>query len=73
MLKIRLARIGKKYEPHYRIVITEARSKRNGKITDQVGHWHPKEDKLVINQKHYQEWIAKGARPTKAVRKLING
>ncbi|MBI2007494.1 MAG: 30S ribosomal protein S16 [Candidatus Blackburnbacteria bacterium] len=71
MLKIRLSRIGKKHEPHYRIVVCEARSKRDGKQIDQVGHWHPKENKLVVKRDIYQEWIKKGARPTEAVKKLV--
>lgn len=71
MLKIRLARIGKKHEPHYRIVVTEARSKRNGKIVEQIGHWHPQEGKLIINQKLYGEWQEKGAIPSPSTRKII--
>lgn len=73
MLKIRLSRTGKKHAPHYRIVVTPARSKRDGEIVAQLGHWHPKEKKLVLNQKTYQEWVEKGARPTPTVRDLQNG
>ncbi|MAG59932.1 30S ribosomal protein S16 [Candidatus Woesebacteria bacterium] len=72
MLKIRLSRTGKKHEPHYRIVVAEARSKRDSKTIDQVGHWHPTEDKLVINKKGYQDWVGRGAQPTGAVSKLYN-
>ena len=71
MLKIRLARIGKKHEPHYRIVVGEGRSKRKGKIVDKIGHWQPGEGKIVINQKLYKEWMEKGARPTESARKLV--
>lgn len=72
MLKIRLSRTGKKHQPHYRIVVTEARSKRDGKNVDQIGHWHPEEDKLVVNRKLFEEWVAKGARPSDSVRKLLD-
>lgn len=71
MLKIRLSRTGKKHEPHYRIVVVERRSKRDGKTVDQIGHWHPKEDKLVFDKKAYAGWVGKGAQPTEVVRKLI--
>lgn len=71
MLKIRLARFGKKHQPHYRIVVTEARSKRDAKNVDEIGHWHPQEDKLVLDKKAYQEWVGKGAKPSAAVRKLV--
>lgn len=71
MLKIRLSRTGKKHQPHYRVVVTEARSKRDSKNVDQIGHWHPTEEKLVIDKKAYQEWVGKGAQPTDAVRKLV--
>lgn len=71
MLKVRLSRTGKKHEPHYRIVVAEGRSKRDGKQIDQVGHWHPKENKLVIDREAYGNWIKKGAWPTEAVKKLV--
>lgn len=72
MLKIRLSRTGKKHQPHYRIVVTPVRSKRDGEVTDRIGHWHPKEDRLVLDKKAYLDWISKGAIPTPTVRKLIN-
>lgn len=71
MLKIRLSRTGKKHEPHYRIVVAEARSKRDGKQVDKIGHWHPKEKKLVIDKKAFTDWVSKGAQPTEAVKELV--
>lgn len=72
MLKIRLSRTGKKHEPHYRIVVAEKRSKRDGKAVDQIGHWHPKEGKIALDKKLYEEWLKRGAQPTTAVKKLIS-
>ncbi len=72
MLAIRLTRTGKRHEPHYRIIVGEAKSKRDGKNVAQIGHWHPKEGKLVFNRNAYASWIEKGAQPTLAVRKLAN-
>lgn len=73
MLKIRLTRTGKKHQPHYRIVVTPTRSKRDGKVVDQVGHWHPGEDRIVVDKKAYLDWISKGAVPSEAVRKVVTG
>lgn len=71
MLKIRLSRTGKKHQPHYRIVVTEGRSKREGPTIAQIGHWHPKENKLVVDKKAYEEWVKKGAKATEAVKELV--
>lgn len=70
MLKIRLKRTGKKHEPHYRIVVTEARSRRDGRPVAEIGSWHPTEEKLTLNKELYNEWISKGAQPTITVRNL---
>ena len=72
MLKIRLKRTGKKHEPHYRIVVTEARSRRDGRPVAEIGSWHPTENKQTIDRAKYYEWVAKGAQPTQTVRKLVN-
>lgn len=73
MLKIKLARFGKKGQPHYRIVVTEARSKRDGKYTALVGHYAPTQSPKVleINVTEYQEWLKKGAQPTDTVAGLF--
>lgn len=71
MLKIRLSRTGKKHQPHYRIVVCEERSKRDGKTIDNIGHWHPEEDKLVVDKEAYASWMSRGAIPTKAIQKLV--
>lgn len=70
MLKIRLSRTGKKHEPHYRIIVTETRSKRDGKIVAQIGAWHPGQNDLKLERAEFESWIAKGARPSDTVRNL---
>lgn len=70
MLKIRLSRTGKKHEPHYRIVVLETRSKRDGKIVEQIGEWHPKQNDLKIQKENFESWLKKGARPSETVRNL---
>ena len=72
MLKIKLARFGKKNQPHYRIVVTEARSKRDGQYTALIGHYAPTQTPktLEMDLKAYQEWLVKGAQPTPTVASL---
>ncbi len=73
MLKIKLARFGKKKQPHYRIVVNEARDKRDGKYVDIVGHYEPSltPKTLEIDMPKVEEWLKKGAQPTDTVGSLI--
>lgn len=71
MVKIKLSRTGKKNEPHFRIVVVEARSKRDGAYVENVGHYHPKTKQLVLNKDSYDAWLAKGAQPTETVASLV--
>ena len=70
MLKIRLMRVGKRNQPSYRIIITEARSKRDGKYVESLGSWNPKTNELKTDKKRYDYWLNHGAQPTLRVRKL---
>ena len=72
MLKIKLTRTGKKKQPSYRIVIAEARSKRDGKFVENLGTYNPlqKKTKVKINRERFDYWIKKGAQPTETVRRL---
>lgn len=73
MLKIKLSRIGKKGYPVYKIVINEARSKRDGKYLEQVGRYDPntKPKTIKLDIKRVDYWQSKGAKPTDTVRRLI--
>ena len=72
MLKIKLARFGKKHQPHFRIVVNEARDKRDGKYVALLGHYAPtyQPKELTIDVKAYDEWLKKGAQPTDTVAAL---
>lgn len=72
MLKIKLARFGRRNQPHYRIVVNEARSKRDGEYIDLLGHYAPTQTPKVLelNMELYKQWIAKGAQPTDTVAHL---
>lgn len=74
MLKIKLARFGKKHQPHYRIVINEARDKRDGRYVAKVGLYAPTQSpkSLVVDLEAYDGWIKKGAQPTETVASLVS-
>lgn len=73
MLRIKLARFGKKNQPHYRFVVTEAKSKRDGKYTESIGQYAPTQEPkiLSVDTKAYHSWIGKGATPTDTVAALV--
>jgi len=74
MLKIKLSRTGKRNQPRYRIVVAEAKSKRDGKVVDYLGHYDPTQNPSLISldTKKYQHWLSQGARPTPTVNNLAN-
>jgi len=74
MLKIKLTRLGKKGMPYYRIIVAEARSKRDGKYIDLLGTYNPMVEpkKIELDTKKYQDWVTKGAIPTQTVKSLYN-
>jgi small subunit ribosomal protein S16 len=67
--KIKLTRIGKMREPHYRVVVADARTKRDGRSIETIGEYHPKNDPSVIkiNGERAAYWLGVGAQPTEAV------
>lgn len=73
MLKIRLARVGKKKQPTYRVVIADARAPRDGKYVEIVGSYNPRTepDTFVIDEEKVKGWLAKGAQPTMRMQKLL--
>lgn len=73
MLKIKLARFGKRHQPHYRIVVNEARDKRDGSYVAAIGQYAPTQTPkiLTVDLDAYKAWLAKGAQPTDTVASLI--
>jgi small subunit ribosomal protein S16 len=71
--KIRLARVGSKKNPIYRVVVADSRSPRDGRFIEIVGRYNPQTDPSVIelNGDKIRDWIAKGAQPTDPVKKLM--
>ncbi len=68
-VKIKLTRIGKMREPHYRVVIADARTKRDGRSIETIGEYHPKNDPSIIriDGERAAYWLGVGAQPTEAV------
>ena len=71
--KIRLARVGSKKNPIYRVVVADSRSPRDGRFIEIVGRYNPQTDPstIVLDQDKIDDWIAKGAQPTDAVKRLL--
>jgi len=72
-VKIRLKRMGKIRSPHYRIVVMDSRTKRDGRAIEEIGLYHPKNDPSVIqvNSERAQYWLGVGAQPTETVVSLL--
>ncbi len=72
-VKIKLKRLGKKRNPQYRIVIADARNRRDGRAIEEIGLYHPKEEPSLIrvDSERAQYWLGVGAQPTDAVMALL--
>ena len=72
-VKIKLKRLGKIREPYYRIVVADARTKRDGRAIEEIGKYHPKlEPSLIeVDSERAQYWLSVGAQPTDPVRHLL--
>ncbi|OGM30218.1 30S ribosomal protein S16 [Candidatus Woesebacteria bacterium RIFCSPHIGHO2_01_FULL_44_10] len=71
MVRIRLARLGKRNDPFYRIVAIEKHKKNKGKFLEIIGHWFPKTGETKIDKKLYEKWLSQGAKPSEKVIQLI--
>ena len=73
MLKIRLRRQGAKFQPHYRVVVADSRSPRDGRFVTILGYYDPRTEPPTIHLDGDQiaSWVAKGAQPTDAVLRLM--
>ncbi|HZU06228.1 MAG TPA: 30S ribosomal protein S16 [Chloroflexota bacterium] len=73
MLRIRLRRVGAKKRPSYRVVVAEARTPRDGRFIDVLGHYNPLTDPatVVLDAEKARQWLARGAQPTERVARLF--
>lgn len=75
MVTIRLSRGGAKKRPFYHIVVTDSRSRRDGRFIERVGFFNPiaagNEERLRINQERVDYWLSQGAKTTERVASLM--
>ena len=73
MLRIRLTRRGAKKDPHYRVVVAEKASPRDGRFVEIVGYYNPALDpvRLHLDLERVDYWVKNGAQPSETVKTLI--
>ena len=73
MVRIRLRRVGAKKQPHYRIVVADQRSPRDGRHIETIGHYNPRTEPetIGIQEDRALYWLSQGAQPSDAVRRML--
>ena len=71
--KIRLARVGSKKNPIYRVVVADARAPRDGRFIEIVGRYNPQTtpSTIELDEEKVRGWMSKGAQPTDSVKRLL--
>ncbi len=72
-VKIRLKRMGKIRTPYYRVVVVDSRKKRDGRVIEEIGKYHPKEEPsfIEVTSDRALYWLGVGAQPSEAVEALL--
>ncbi|MGC5617457.1 30S ribosomal protein S16 [Georgenia sp. Z1491] len=72
-VKIRLKRLGKIHSPHYRVVVMDSRTRRDGRAIEEIGLYNPMEEPslIQIDSERAQYWLGVGAQPTEQVAALL--
>jgi small subunit ribosomal protein S16 len=72
-VKIRLKRMGKIRQPYYRVVVVDSRKKRDGRVIEEIGKYHPKQEPSFIEvaSERAQYWLGVGAQPSEAVEAIL--
>ena len=72
-VKIRLKRLGKIRAPYYRIVVADSRTKRDGRVIEEIGLYHPTEEpsRIEVDSERAQYWLGVGAQPSEQVLVLL--
>lgn len=72
-VKIRLKRLGKIRAPYYRVVVADSRTRRDGRVIEEIGKYHPTEEPslIEISSERAQYWLGVGAQPTEQVAALL--
>jgi len=72
-VRLRLTRVGGRKNPVWRVVATDSRSKRDGRVLEIVGHYNAQTQPstIVLDEGRVRAWLGKGAQPSEPVRKLL--
>jgi small subunit ribosomal protein S16 len=72
-VKIRLKRMGAKGQPFYRLVIADSRTKRDGRVIEEIGYYDPKREpaEIKVKEERAMEWLKKGAQPTDTAKSIL--
>ncbi|TVL94350.1 30S ribosomal protein S16 [Streptomyces sp. LX-29] len=72
-VKIKLKRLGKIRSPHYRIVVADSRTRRDGRAIEEIGLYHPtyNPSRIEVNSERAQYWLSVGAQPTEPVLAIL--
>ena len=72
-VKIRLKRMGKIRQPYYRIVVADSRTKRDGRVIEEIGKYHPKQDPsfIYVDSERALYWLGVGAQPSEPVAAIL--
>jgi small subunit ribosomal protein S16 len=72
-VKIKLKRLGKIRSPHYRIVVADARTRRDGRAIEEIGLYHPVRNpsRIEVDSERVQYWLGVGAQPTEPVLAIL--
>ncbi|WP_030544503.1 30S ribosomal protein S16 [Streptomyces albus] len=72
-VKIKLKRLGKIRSPHYRIIVADSRTRRDGRAIEEIGLYHPVQNpsRIEVDSERVQYWLSVGAQPTEPVAAIL--
>ena len=72
-VRVRLTRVGSKKNPIWRVVVADQRSPRDGRVIETIGHYNARTEPstIVLDEERARTWLARGAQPSRTVRKLL--
>ncbi|WP_019355828.1 30S ribosomal protein S16 [Streptomyces sp. AA1529] len=72
-VKIKLKRLGKIRSPHYRIIVADSRTRRDGRAIEEIGLYHPVQNpsRIEVDSERAQYWLSVGAQPTEPVAAIL--
>ena len=72
MVKIRLTRTGRHFDPTYRMVVADSRYARDGRFIEQVGFYDPMTDEIKLDEEKIMSWLNKGAQISDTVKSILS-